>query len=66
MAEQEWVVVREIRREKNGQPKTLGRPEKFVSLKIALDEIVRTIGDEKLSRVDHQLSLLKKARAYVA
>ncbi len=60
MMDRGWVKTVEIHPEKKG------RPTKLVSLKIPHDEIVRMIGEEKKNHVDHQLSLLKKARTFVA
>ena len=60
MVEQGWVKTEDIPQEKKG------RPKKKISLAIPLDEIVRMIGDEKKTHANHQLSLLKKARAFVA
>lgn len=60
MVEQGWVKTREM------PPEWRGRPLKLVSLAIPLDEIVRMIGEEKKTHADHQLSLLKKVRTYVA
>ncbi len=54
-----WVKTEEI------PPEKKGRPTKKISLVIPLDEIMQMIGEEKKTRVNHQLALLKKARAFV-
>lgn len=60
MEEQGWVVS--IQEPREG----IGRPKKLYSLAIPGDEILKMIGSGKKSELKNKISLLKKARTFVA